>query len=97
MNIKRLGKKQKHYLRELLYKNRVIRVVRDCYENIEEASVQDEEGNNDYETVDKDVLQSLCDRKLLDVMSWIPSLQIEIITFRIKSKCKAALLGCVQK
>ena len=97
MNIKKLGKKQKHYLRQLLYKNRVIRVIRDYYEFIEEAFIQDEEGDNNYEAVDKSVLDSLFKRKLLNVMSWIPALSVEIITFRIKSKCRAVLLERIHK
>jgi len=84
MQVLPLGKNQRRIINRMENEGLVIRVVRDICEQSEDISLMDEQGDNYYEKLSGEFLESLWKRKLLSRTVWIPALNIEIITFRIK-------------
>lgn len=80
----RLGKRQKQIVDRMKSDNLVIRVVFDHYNNKEDINLEDEEGDNTYESISPKMLQSLCNKNLFTQSGWCPCLQITVDTFRLK-------------
>lgn len=92
----RLGKRQKRILKDMCINGNVIRVVLDYrrhdYSGTEICLCSDEDGENDYEKITYLMLQSLWQRHLFSRTERQPSVEISIITYRIKLKIKQELL-----
>ena len=84
LNTKKLGKKQVLVLQRMVSEQLVIRSVSDAHDGSEDINLQDEEGDNDYEKITPEFLNSLYNRGLFEITSWMPALHIDITTFRIK-------------
>ena len=84
INTKKLGKKQIIVLHRMINEQLVIRSVKDAHDMSEDINLQDEEGDNDYEKITPEFLNSLYNRGLFEITSWMPALHIDITTFRIK-------------
>ncbi len=92
MNLKKLGKKQLSVLQDMSSKNLAIRVYLE-YDIGGKIELESECGTDSYESFTGEFLDSLYKRKLLNGMSFLPSLRMEVITFRLKPRVKEFLNG----
>lgn len=92
MNFKGLGKKQKHVLKRMAKHNLKISACHDSYTMESKASLKNQDGDNVYESISGDFIESLHKRNLFKIEHWHPSLRIMITTINLKPKAKAFII-----
>lgn len=90
-NVKGLGLKQLQLINRMVKEKLVVVVVFDWYDNSTTIELQDESGDNTYESVSKEMMKSLGNRRLLDCLGWKPSLRITVDTYSLKKRTIEAL------
>ena len=90
-NVKGLGLKQSKLLLRMAKEKLVIRVIHDWYDNSTTIELQDESGDNSYESVPVQMMRSLGKRRLFYCMGWKPSLRITIDTYSLNKRTIEAL------
>lgn len=83
---RRLGKCQRNVLQCMLYKGQVIRVMRDLNNSKDQITLMDDSGDNWHFDLTYRLLQSLGKKRIFSIMTWVPSLNQEEITYTIKPK-----------
>lgn len=84
INLKTLGIKQLVLLKRMHDEELVIRVIND--HDSRSIELQDEGGDNSYESVPFQLFNSLGNRNLFSYFGWMPALFVTIDTFKIKNE-----------
>lgn len=87
-NITGIGKKQKEVLMLMAKDNLVIRSLIDYHDLTTDINLENLESNDIHMKLSGNFLESLFTRHLLSRNSFLPSLGIEIITFRLTHQAK---------
>lgn len=90
INISGLGIKQLNLIYRMIKEDVVIRVIRD-HDKKPTIELQDESGDNSYESVPLYIMRSFKKRRILEGTGWMPALFITIDTYRIKKAVKEKL------
>lgn len=89
-NIKGLGVNQLSIIYRMIKEGIVIRVIRD-HDKRPEIELQDENGDNTYESVPLYIMRSFKKRRILSYTGWMPALFITIDTYRVRKEVKQKL------